>query len=384
MTEKRPKKEKSVVICPLRPKFHFLAPSNWMNDPNGTIFYNGEYHLFYQYNPFKSKWGSIHWGHASSRDLVHWKHLPIALSPSRNKGENHCFSGCCVIHDGQPRILYTKIGSLKDVFYGAEQWLALGTNDLNRWEKFAHNPVMEDSLHGDLKVRQWRDPYLWKDKDTWYCVLSGHVKWKHRGVVLLYKSSDLKKWQFVGTLYRGQKGQGWTFECPNFFPLGNKYVLLISSFRNKVLCGIGEFRNSQFVQTSWNVFDHSKNFYATNTLKDDKGRLIVFGWIKGGGKGWNGCISLPRILSMDNDNRLKIEPLPELAMLRADHIQLGATSLKANNNKSAWFLLRNKNRVQLERICKVRHPRSKLHKRATYWFRWQGKNNFRGNRERDD
>ncbi len=177
--------------CILRPIYHFLAPANWMNDPNGTLFYKGEYHLFYQLNPYKNKWGRIHWGHAKSKDLVHWEHLPIALLPSRTKGERHCFSGCCVDDDGRPTILYTKIGSIRDVFTGAEQWLARGDENLRQWVKCEDNPVMDDSLHGDLKVRQWRDPYIWKQDGTWYCVLGGHFRWKHKGVVLLYRSKDL-------------------------------------------------------------------------------------------------------------------------------------------------------------------------------------------------
>ena len=87
-----------------RPIFHFMPEKNWMNDPNGVVFYKGEYHLFYQYNPNGDQWGTIHWGHAKSKDLVHWEHLPIALYPSNDKGELHCFSGCAVINDGEPTI----------------------------------------------------------------------------------------------------------------------------------------------------------------------------------------------------------------------------------------------------------------------------------------
>src|ERR1700687_3346323 len=87
---------------PKRPGYHFQAPALWMNDPNGPIFYKDEYHLFYQQNPYGEKWGHMHWGRATSRDLVHWQHLPIALAPSSDKGEEHCFSGCAVVHNGMP------------------------------------------------------------------------------------------------------------------------------------------------------------------------------------------------------------------------------------------------------------------------------------------
>lgn len=89
---------------PCRPLYHFSAPANWMNDPNGTIYHQGKYHLFYQFNPQKAKWGNIHWGQAVSEDLIHWEHLPIALYPHREYGEQYCFSGCCVVKDDIPHM----------------------------------------------------------------------------------------------------------------------------------------------------------------------------------------------------------------------------------------------------------------------------------------
>jgi beta-fructofuranosidase len=93
-------------VMELRPSYHFLPEKNWMNDPNGPIHINGDYHLFYQYNPNGDEWGSIHWGHAKSKDLIHWEQMPIALHPSPERGEDHCFSGCSVIQDGRPVIIY--------------------------------------------------------------------------------------------------------------------------------------------------------------------------------------------------------------------------------------------------------------------------------------
>ena len=97
---------------PYRPQYHFRPPANWMNDPNGTLYHDGYYHLFYQHNPYRPRWGRIHWGHARSKDLVHWEHLPIALAPDPGWKEVHCFSGCCVIApDGTPTIFYTNISA---------------------------------------------------------------------------------------------------------------------------------------------------------------------------------------------------------------------------------------------------------------------------------
>ena len=301
--------------CPYRPIYHFLSPANWMNDPNGTIFINGEYHLFYQHNPFKPKWNHIHWGHAKSKDLIHWEHLPLALAPSIEKGEKYCFSGCCVNDNECPTIIYTKIGKLREILHGAEQWMATSDIQMIQWKKFFGNPIMDDSLHGNLKVWHWRDPYVWKEGDEWYCVLGGHFRWKRRGCIFLYKSRDLRMWEYLGVLYQGNKSQGWNFECPNFFQLNNKYILIISP-HGKVIYGIGSYLNRKFFPEEWHLMDHSKQYYATNTLIDEKGRIILFGFIRVRGRGWTNCISLPRILSLDKKAQLCIKPLPELQILR--------------------------------------------------------------------
>lgn len=309
------KARKVAEQCPYRPKYHFLARANWMNDPNGTIFLNGEFHMFYQHNPCKNRWGSIHWGHAKSKDLVYWEHLPIAIAPSREKGEKYCFSGCCVIDDSCPTILYTKIGKLRDIIHGAEQWMVTSDRDMIKWEKFSENPIMDDSLHGDLKLWHWRDPYVWKEGELWYCILGGHFRWKRRGCIFLYKSLNLKDWEYLGVLYQGKKEQGWNFECPNFFQLGKKHLLIVSPHK-EVIYGLGTYENLKFLPEEWHLMDHGLSYYASNTFFDDKDRIILVAWIKGGGEGWKGCISLPRVLSLDEKEQLVIEPLPELKDLR--------------------------------------------------------------------
>lgn len=320
------KKAKAIAEkCPYRPKFHFLAPANWMNDPNGPLYYKGEYHLFYQHNPYGENWGNIHWGHAKSKDLVHWEHLPIALAPSSDLGEKHCFSGCCVNNKGVPTIIYTSIKSEKSIAKKAEQWIATSSDDMITWQKSSHNPVMSSNMHGNLDVRDWRDPYIWKEKEIWYMVLGGHVHNKQAGIALLYKSSNLNQWEYLHPLCEGERGNRMTrsnWECPNFFPLKNSHILAVSPY-NKVVYTVGSYKNHQFKPGNWNYLDHGRGFYAPNTMIEKDGRVIMWAWIREGGTGgWNGCLTLPRILSLGDDNRLRFTPAPELQLLRKNHIHM--------------------------------------------------------------
>src|SRR5437868_3559069 len=134
---------------PDRPSYHFHPPANWNNDPNGTLFYKGWHHLFYQLNPSAPSGGNQHWGHARSKDLVNWEHLPIAIWPSSDKGERAIFSGGAIIaKDGRPRLIYTSIGHAQP-----EQWMVLPQDeDLFRWKKFEGNPVLTIAAHGNLTV----------------------------------------------------------------------------------------------------------------------------------------------------------------------------------------------------------------------------------------
>ena len=324
--EKSIQKAKEIAEkCPYRPAFHFLAPANWMNDPNGPIFYKGEYHLFYQHNPYEDKWGQIHWGHAKSQDLVHWDHLPLALIPSNELGEEHCFSGYCIISDGVPTIIYTSIGLQKNPSTSAEQWLASSPDDMKTWQKSRQNPILTLDVHKDLDVRDWRDPYVWREKDYWYMILGGHIHNTKTGATFLYKSKNLMKWEYIHPLYQGKKiskmtGMNW--ECPNFFHLGETYVLIVSPHK-KVIYNVGNYKNHKFIPGNWRYLDHGRVFYAANTMIDTQGRIIMWAWVRGGGTGgWNGCLTLPRILTLDQKRNLRITPAPELQILRTSKIHL--------------------------------------------------------------
>jgi len=298
---------------PLRPRYHFAPPAQWMNDPNGTIFINGEYHLFYQLNPYAPGWGEIHWGHAKSRDLAHWEHLPIALAPAYELDEKHCFSGCCVVDNGTPTIFYTSIGGLlglANVWRGAQQWKATGDPTLTHWQRAADNPFVSQALH-DRKIYDWRDPYIWQDGSEWRMVLAGKHFGDRGGSVYLYTSPDLRDWHFNGAIHKSDKG----VECPNLLKFGERYALVISPY-GPVEYALGRLENGKFVAENWLKLDHGQGFYATNTYLDaDEGYKLV-AWLKVAGNGfWQGCLSLPRHVTL-TETGLRIVPVDGLKSLR--------------------------------------------------------------------
>jgi beta-fructofuranosidase len=305
---------------PDRPVYHFRPPANWNNDPNGTIFYNGWHHLFYQLNPTAPRGGNQHWGHARSRDLVNWEHLPIALWPLTDRGERAIFSGGATLcPDGRPRLFYTSIGHPSP-----EQWIALPEDEeLERWERPALNPVLAIGAHGSLAVSQWRDPFLFKEGRQIYMVCGGNINAGRGGggCVLLYRASnpDLTRWDFVGVVYRYRDLQIYNVECPNLFRLGRKWVLLMSPQQPcEYFVGELDLAKPQFIPETHGVLD-AGNAYASNISVDDRGRTILWLWGRTNTapeKGWNGVMVLPRILSIDADLFLRQQPAPEFEALR--------------------------------------------------------------------
>ena len=291
-----------------RPAYHFLPPKNWMNDPK-PFFWNGEYHVFFQYNPHEPVARLIHWGHAVSRDLVHWEMLPIALAPTPGgPDKDGCWTGCCVEKDGLFHILYTGV-------HPQVQCLAT-SDDLITWEKYPGNPVISTRPEGFGDC--WRDPCAWREGDRWLMLLGSEIK-DVGGAALLYRSSDLIRWEYLHPLCVGDKDV-FMFECPDFFPLGDRHVLLAS-------CGAthwhtGRYNEHKFTMGTHGIVDGG-NFYAAKTLLDDKGRRILWGWITEGrsqeeqvAAGWSGVLSLPRVVSILPDGTLGFSPAPELSALR--------------------------------------------------------------------
>ncbi len=306
-----------------RPKYHFLPAANWMNDPNAPLYWKGKYHIFYQYNPNGAFWGTMHWGHAVSTDMIHWKHLPIALAPTRGgPDKDGVFSGCAVDNDGVPTIIYT--GTKPET-----QCLATSSDDLYTWKKYAGNPIIVGPP-ADLAVTGFRDPCVWRESDVWYMALgSGFAS--AGGAVLLYSSPDLLHWTYLHPLYAGKMdakstakgpvGTGEMWECPSFFGLGDKHVLFVST-QGGTPFFVGKYKDFLFEPESEGHLDHGA-YYAPISQLDAQGRRIVWGWIPERrstlaqkSAGWSGVLSLPRVLSIQSDGKLGIGPASQIRSLR--------------------------------------------------------------------
>jgi len=317
--------QKAIPIAsedPERPTYHFHPPANWNNDPNGTLFYKGWHHLFYQLNPFGANIANQHWGHARSRDLVNWEHLPIAIWPSPEKSERAIYSGGAIIaNDGRPRLIYTSIGHPQP-----EQWMVVPEDDdLISWRKFPGNPVLTTAAHGNMTVNQWRDPFLFREAGQVYMVCGGNASTGlgGKGQVQLYRADkdDLSQWKHLGVVFQAPDRETYNIECPNLFPLDGKWVLILSPHRPcEYYVGNLDLDNVKFTPETRGILDAGAA-YASNISRDDRGRTILWLWGRTNtppGHGWNSVMVLPRILSIGPDGFLRQNVPSEFSALRGE------------------------------------------------------------------
>lgn len=325
-----------------RPLFHLTPYSGWMNDPNGFSYYNGEYHLFYQYNPYKAEWDDMHWGHAVSRDLLHWRYLPAALAPDDWYDADGCWSGSAItLPDGKQLLMYTGIRKLDRDSEDALQVQCLAIGDGLNYEKVAHNPVIDgDSLPEGLSHYNFRDPKIWQEPDGSYRCIAGSCNGEQLGRLLLYRSDDAMTWQFESVFIENDGRFGLMWECPDYFELEQKKILLISpqfmlpdGFEyhngNGTVCLIGETdaEGKHFAYTYHQAVDYGIDFYAAQTILTPDGRRVMIGWLQNWdacqnskkGQSWYGQMSLPREIFLRN-GRLCQRPIRELEQYRRNRV----------------------------------------------------------------
>ncbi len=308
------RQRRSKTNDPLRPIFHFTAPQNWLNDPNGLVQWKGKYHLFYQHHPMSNEWGLIHWGHAIINDLVHWDDMPIPLTPTPDSyDEGGIWSGCLVDDNGVATILYTGVrGGLYEY-----QTVCIATSeddDLATWQKYKDNPLHIEKPD-DLAYSGFRDPYVWKQDGMWKMVIGAGAK-DGCETVLLYEGDTLYDWRYVGPLYTNDVKNEYVYECPNFFKLGDKWVLIVSVMpTSHVEYFVGLFWNNHFiVETQGKLGDGS--LYAPLTFLDENNRRLMIGWVQetqqNDTSDWAGVFSMPMELMLLDNNQLALTPISEM------------------------------------------------------------------------
>lgn len=280
-----------------RLKYHFEPSKGWMNDPNGLVYYKNQYHAFFQHNPYSTKWDKMHWGHAVSDDLVKWKELPIALYPDQSyESDGGCFSGSAIEKDGRLYLFYTSVAEKQT------QSVAFSDDGIN-FTKYKNNPVIKEN---PLGYYDFRDPKVTKIDNQYYMVTgSGN---SNSGQVLLFESENLLDWSYVGVLFESEKYAP-CIECPDFFKLGEKYVLMFSKMNTPSRTTnfvIGDFVDGKLVNTVECLPEWGQDFYAPQTMWDGARRILI-GWMYHWGKKaplncpFAGALSIPRELKLDGD-----------------------------------------------------------------------------------
>lgn len=305
-----------------RPEYHFLPKKNWMNDPNATIYFEGKHHLFYQYNPTDWHWGNLHYGHAVSNDLLHWEEEPIALFPDIGRGETHCYSGCSYINKNKIELFYTSVGQGERCQYnGSQQWVAT-TEDGITWKQIEENPVITMSDSPEIRLTEWRDPFVFQWKGEKYALIAGIVNDEY-GAIHLYKTDDYRHWTYVREFFRNTCKKE-VMECPNLVVFGDKALLIHSVWDIRVLRWfVGTLDETMgFHVLNEGSVDYG-DFFASQISFDEKGRTLMWGWLREDprrglltdGK-WAGTQAIPRVISINEKNELVMERLPEFETLR--------------------------------------------------------------------
>lgn len=325
-----------------RPVFHFSVPVGWLNDPNGFSMYQGEYHLFYQYHPYGTYWGPMHWGHAKSRDFIRWEYLPAALAPDQEYDNFGVFSGGALEADGKQYLMYTGVEErvLSDGSKQVRQTQCLAVGDGRDYEKASCNPVITaDMLPEGSSKEDFRDPKIWKEDGRYYmAVASRHPDGS--GQIALFSAEDPCHWTFQTVLDRSENRYGKMWECPDFFPLDGKQLLIVSpqdmdaeglEFHNgnNTICLVGTYDKAacEFQRLNVHSCDYGLDFYAAQTMETEDGRRVLIGWMKSWdnhmcppGFAWSGMMTLPRELYL-NGNRVCQRPVRELEQYRHGEVQ---------------------------------------------------------------
>lgn len=322
---------------PAREAYHFAPWKNWMNDPNGLCWFQGYYHMFYQFNPHGQEWSNMYWGHAVSRDLVHWTHLPIVLAPQEEillnpeTTKGGAFSGCAVANEDEVIFYLTRHqGPLQDCEDTVEQQWMMRSRDMIHFT--AEKCVIKSPP--DEASFDFRDPKVLKIGDSWYMVLGSAIK--GQGAILLYESKDRERWKYVHPLLLEEQNQIRCFECPDLMELDGRFLALGAFMEHYDNCGryqmsryyIGSWQDRKFQKIREGWFDFGSNCYAMQSF-EHQGRRISIGWVCDFYNehvkypdGAYGSMTIPRQLHIRND-KLYMTPVEEIESLKGEVLYRG-------------------------------------------------------------
>ena len=323
-----------------RPLYHLTPLVGWMNDPNGFCYYEGQYHLFYQYHPYSRTWGPMHWGHAVSGDLLRWEFEPCALAPDTKADAGGCFSGSALpLPDGRLMLCYTGVQESAEGASVQAQCVAFG--DGTDFIKYDGNPVITASqLPEGYSAVDFRDPKIWREPDGSFRMAAANRQTDRQGSILLFESGDGLGWRFRAELDSTDNQYGRMWECPDFFCLDGHQVLLVSA---QEMRGRGEFHPGhgtmavfgeydpvtvRFHRESIQPLDWGLDFYAPQTVLTPDGRRVMIAWMDNWQYAkrtprhhpWYGQMTMPRELYVEN-GRLTQRPVREIETLWLDTIR---------------------------------------------------------------
>ena len=330
----------------LLPCFHATGGIGWINDPNGFSIFQGQAHLLFQYYPYDVKWGPMHWGHARTTDFIRWEHLPAALAPDEDYDRDGCFSGSAVeLPNGRQLLMYTGVQkrTLQDGGVDEFQTQCVAVGDGRDYEKSPLNPVIDESMlpEGGSHVH-FRDPKIWMENGG-FAAIAADLDADGLGQILRYRSEDGFHWRYDGVLSKNDGSLGEMWECPDFFPLDEKAVLIHSAHDMQTalpefhpgdgtVCHIGELdKEGRLLDEGIQTLDYGLDFYAPQTLETVDGRRILIAWMQCWASvafppkdlPFFGQMTLPRELFLKG-GRLCQRPVRELERFRRDPVRYEA------------------------------------------------------------
>ena len=305
-------------------KYHYRPQKGWVNDPNGLVYYKGYYHVFYQHAPDSEvPWATpMHWGHARTRDFLHWEELPVALYPDREYDSGGCWSGTAAVKDGRLYLFYASVRECEKSGQRIQTVSAAYSDDGITFEKYPGNPVIDG--YPPEGGPDFRDPAVCFADGEYCCVMATGNPETKSARLLLYRSRDLFSWEYSGIMAQWQESI--FAECPSFVSEGGRYLLATSvcplEGEHYFSVMYGRFGGGRFEAEASGLPDQGPDQYAGQVFRDHRGRSILISWIPG----WKyagfaerdiGCMSVPRELTL-KDGKVLAYPVEEVRHLLRD------------------------------------------------------------------